>query len=89
MTPAGEERLRPYAAELAVPVGRPALVVLNNSLIPAGGPLGVLHRAEVPEPDPTAVRVINSVGLMLVGDPAGVPLPAAAVEHFVTRTDLD
>lgn len=87
--PAGEEALRAYTTELAVPAGEPYLVVLNNSLVPEGGPLGVLHKAEVPEPNPAAARVINSAGLMLAGDWAGVPLPPAAVDRFLTRNDLD
>ncbi|MBX9581037.1 MAG: hypothetical protein K2X87_12070 [Gemmataceae bacterium] len=93
MLPVGEAALRPYTTELAVPHGEPHLVVLNNSLFPDGGdgsrPLGVLHKAEVPEPDPAATRVINSAGLMPAGDPAGTPLPAGAASHFLTRTDLD
>ncbi len=91
MLPPGEAALRAYTTELAVPDGEPYLVVLNNSLFEVGGgrPLGVLHKAEVPEPDPAAARVINSAGLMLAGDPAGTPLPADAVEPFLTRTDLD
>jgi hypothetical protein len=93
MLPAGEAALRPYTTELAVPHGEPYLVVLNNSLFPDGGdgyrPLGVLHKAEVPDPDPVAARVINSAGLMIAGDPDGLPLPAAAVEQFLARTDLD
>lgn len=59
MLPAGEGVLRPYSTELVVPAGRPYMVVLNNSLVPAGGPLGVLHRAEMPDPDPAAARVIR------------------------------
>ncbi|HEX4611564.1 MAG TPA: hypothetical protein VH092_25440 [Urbifossiella sp.] len=91
MTPAGEAKLWPVATELAVPVNEPFVVVLNNSLVPAGPDrvLGVLHKAEVHEPDPTAERVINSVGLMRVGDPAGLPKPTDAVAHFLDRADLD
>lgn len=91
MTPSGEARLWPVATELATPVNEPFVVVLNNSLLPPGQDrvYGVLHRAEVPEPDVNATRVINSVGLMRAGDPAGDPKPADAVAHFLTRTDLD
>lgn len=91
MTPAGEAKLWPVATELAVPTNEPFVVVLNNSLLPPGPDrvLGVLHKAEVPEPDPTAARVINSMGLMLRDDPAGRRLPAHVVGWFVARADLD
>ncbi|MBN9521563.1 hypothetical protein J0H58_24105 [bacterium] len=91
MTPAGEAKLWPVTTELALPANEPFVVILNNSLIPCGPDrvLGVLHKAEVPEPDADATRVINSVGLMRAGDPAGIPKPAAAVAHFLARTDLD
>jgi len=91
MTPAGEARMWPVATELAVPVGEPFVVVLNNSLLPPGPDrvLGVLHKAEVPDPDPTAERVINSVGFMRVGDPVGIAKPADSVAHFLARADLD
>jgi hypothetical protein len=91
LTPLGEARLWPVATELAVPVNESFVVVLNNSLLPPGPArvLGVLHKAEVPDPDPAARRVINSVGLMLAGDPAGIPKPADAVAHFLDRADLD
>lgn len=91
MTPAGEARLWPVTTELALPVNEPFVVVLNNSLMPsgAGRVLGVLHKAEVPDPDPSAERVINSVGLLVAGDPAGAAKPTDAVAHFLTRADLD
>lgn len=93
MFPAGEERLRPFAAEVEVPHGEPFILVVNNSLLPydPGGsnPLGVLHKAVIPDADPSASRVINSVGLMLAGDPTATPTDAAAVEHFLARDDLD
>jgi hypothetical protein len=91
MTPAGEARLWPVATELALPANEPFVVVLNNSLASAGPDrvLGVLHKAEVPEPDLTAERIINSVGLMRAGDPVGIPKPEDAVAHFLARTDLD
>lgn len=91
MTPAGEARLWPVATELAVPVGEPFVVVLNNSLLPPGPGrvLGVLHKAEVPEPDPTSERVIDSVGLMLRGNTTCSPKAEFEVVDFVRRTTLD
>ncbi|HYH69543.1 MAG TPA: hypothetical protein VD866_32910 [Urbifossiella sp.] len=91
MTPAGEAKLWPVATELALPVNEAFVVVLNNSLLPASSDrvLGVLHKAEVPEPDPTAERIINSIGLMLANDPSGTPVTAEAVVTFLGRADLD
>lgn len=91
MTPAGEAKLWPVATELALPANEPFVVVLNNSLLPPAPDrvLGVLHKAEVPEPDLSATRVINSVGLMRDGDPAGNPKTADAVVYFLGRDDLD
>jgi hypothetical protein len=91
MTPAGEAKLWPVAMELALPVKEPFVVVLNNSLLPAGTNrvLGVLHKAEVPEPDATAERVINSVGFMLACDPAGTPKAESDVVDFLHRSTLD
>ena len=89
----GEARLRPYVTELAVPSQEPFIVVINNSLVPFEpgnrNPLGVLHRAEVASPDPSATRVINSMGLM-PGDTSGWrPKDAASIRHFLNRQDLD
>ena len=93
MFPAGEARLWPFVTEVVLPPGEPCIVAINNSLVPdtAPGPhpLGLLHKAEVPTPDPTASRVINSLGLMLVGDPAGTPLAPGTLQQFLTRTHLD
>ena len=91
MTPAGEARLWPVTTELAVPVNEAFVVVLNNSLPPHGpGRVhGVLHKAEVPVPDPTAERVINSVGLMLCDDPTGSPKAESEVVDFLRRSTLD
>ena len=91
MFPSGEAELAPFVTELDLPHGESFLVVVNNSLLPLGDghPLGVLHKAVIPRADPSASRVINSMGLMLAGDPSAAPRDAAAVEHFLTRTDLD
>lgn len=91
MTPAGEAKLWPVATGLAVPTNEPFVVVLNNSLLPPGPDrvLGVLHKAEVPDPDLTASRVINSIGLMRAGYAVGNPFPADAIDRFLKRADLD
>lgn len=91
MFPPGEAVLRPFVTELVWPRERGAIVLLNNSLFPDATPgdvpRGVLHKGEIVRPDPTARRVINSAGLSPVA--AGRALPAAAVERFLTRDDLD
>lgn len=93
MAARGEEKLRPFVTELELPNREPFIVAINNSLLPfrpgSAVPLGLLHRAEVPNPDPAATRVINSMGLMLAGDSSYTPLDSAAVERFLTRDDLD
>jgi hypothetical protein len=89
----GNALLRRHGTELDVPHAEAHILVINNSLLPfePGGsdPLGVLHKAVIQQADPSASRVINSMGLMLAGDPAAAPKEPAAVEHFLTRTDLD
>ena len=93
MTADGERRLMAYATELDLPHGEPFVVIVNNSLLPLdpGGanPLGVLHKATIPEPDTAARRVINSVGAMSESGPADRRKTAAEIEHFLTRNDLD
>jgi hypothetical protein len=88
--PAGESALSPFVTELALPHGEPFLVIANNSLLPFGdgNPLGVLHKAVIPSPDPAGRRVINSVGFTPLAE--GVAgLPATETERFLTRDDLD
>jgi hypothetical protein len=93
MFPSGEERLRPFVVEVEVPHDEPHILVINNSLMPyqpdGSTPLGVLHKAVIPEADPSASRVINSMGLMLAGDASAAPKDPTEVGHFLTRADLD
>ena len=90
MFPAGEEKLAPFITELMLPHGEAFIVVINNSLLPFDGtnPLGVLHKAVIPSPDPAGRRVINSIGFTPAAE--GVPgLAQSELEHFLTRDDLD
>jgi hypothetical protein len=80
--PAGEEKLRPFVTELHPPTGAPHIVAVNNSV-----ELGLLHRAVITAPDPSASRVINSMGLALAGDQS--ILPPTALARFLARDDLD
>ena len=93
MLPDGETRLWPFATELALGHNEPCLVLINNSLVPnpvdGQHPLGLLHKAELPAPDPTAQRVINSLGLIPASHLGGSHVSATAVTHFLTRLDLD
>ncbi len=89
MYPEGEARLRRFQSDVSLPLNRPVLVAINNSLLPHDptrqNPLGVLHKAVVPTPDPTKRRVINSIGLARVG-----PFKTAdEIAHFLHRTDLE
>lgn len=90
MFPAGEEKLAPFITELDLPHGEAFLVVVNNSLLPfdGGNPLGVLHKAVIPSPDPTGRRVINSIGFTPQTDDV-FGLPHAECERFLRRDDLD
>lgn len=91
MFPIGEARYLPFVTELELPHGEPYIVAINNSLLPyipgALNPLGVLHKAIIDEPDPTASRVINSVGLTVSGTTS--VKSADEIERFLTRDDLD
>jgi hypothetical protein len=91
MFPAGEARYQPFVTELPLPHGEAYIVAINNSLLPfvlgQPNPLGVLHRAVVEEPDPSARRVINSVGLTPAGGAAGKT--PEEIERFLTGDDLD
>lgn len=93
MFPTGEQFFRPYVTEVPIPLGEAFVVLSNNSELPfdPGGrnPLGLLHKAEIVRPDPTARRVINSVGLMQEGDPSRPAKTVEEVEHFLRRDDLD
>jgi hypothetical protein len=89
MFPDGEAKLAPHITELGLPHGEAFLVVVNNSLLPLSesNPLGVLHKAVIPSPDPAGRRVINSIGFTPLAP--GVGLPPAELERFLTRDDLD
>jgi len=89
MFPAGETALAPFVMELDLPHGEAFLIIANNSLLPlgSGNPLGVLHKAVIPSPDPAGRRVINSIGFTPADAVNG--LPASERERFLTRDDLD
>jgi hypothetical protein len=90
MFPAGEVKLVPFITELDLPDQEPFVIVVNNSLLPFDGtnPLGVLHKAVIPSPDPVGRRVINSIGFTpLTAGTTG--LPATEMERFLIRDDLD
>ncbi len=91
MFPACEAEYLPFVTELELPHGEAYILAINNSLLPlvpgAANPLGVLHKAVIEEPDPSARRVINSVGLTPAGGVAGKA--REEIELFLTRDDLD
>ncbi len=91
MQPDGVRRLEPYTTELDLPANRAFIVVLNNSLLPADATrphlLGVLHKGEIPTPDPGARRVINSIGWALIDGTTDIT--PAMVADYVTRETLD
>jgi hypothetical protein len=80
LTPEGRAAL----ADHAIPIdgfdpARHHVVVINNSVLPCSmrerGMLGVLHKAEVPSPDPSRARMVNSIVLAppLTQGEGGVP----------------
>ena len=78
--------------ELSWPADRGAIVIVNNSLFPdgePGRPLGLLHKGLIIHPDPSASRVINSIGAMPADEPDRAALPTTEVEAFVSRAGLD
>lgn len=92
LRPASEDALAGVIEEVSWPADRGAIVIVNNSLFPdgePGRPLGLLHKGLIAHPDPTASRIINSIGAMPADEPGRVPLPASEVEAFVSRAGLD
>jgi hypothetical protein len=93
MFPAGESLLRNAVTALEWPKDRSTIVLINNSLFPddvsVGQPLGVLHKGEIPSPDHTQSRVINSMGLMLETQQGVVRMSEEEVRAFVSRMELD
>ncbi len=86
----GEESLAGYVTELPEPAeGHSRILLINNSSLPytdaRTNPLGVLHKAEVPDPDESQRRVVNSVMLA-----AGVPeeVGPEALRAFVSTEEI-
>jgi hypothetical protein len=82
MFPAGEAALAPFVTELDLPHGKSFLVFVNNS----EGAGGVLHKAVIPDPDPVASRVINSIGFTPADGATG--LPQVELARFLARYEL-
>ena len=64
----GEEALAPYVTSLPPPAnGHSRILLINNSLLPFApartNPLGVMHKAEIIDPDPDERRIVNSIML--------------------------
>lgn len=92
LRPAGEAALTDVTTEVSWPTDRGAIVVVNNSLFPDGAPgrpLGLLHKGLITHPDPSATRVINSIGAMPADESGRTVLSASALEAFVSRAELD
>lgn len=72
----GEELLARYVTELPQPVeGHSHILLINNSSLPfteaRTSPLGVLHKAEVLNPDESRRRIVNSI-MLVTGGPEEV-----------------
>lgn len=73
MFPEGAGRIAPYARQIdAFDPSLPQILLINNSRQGwdrnTAGQLGVLHQGTIPQPDPTAQRIINST---MIGIPSG------------------
>jgi hypothetical protein len=88
----GEALLRPYVTEVTTAdPGRYQILLLNNSsrAYSAAEPgwLGVMHKAEILNPDPGAGRIVNS-GMIAVGSaPAGGDIVSRAEQDAFLQTD--
>ncbi len=72
----GEELLAPYVTELPQPKeGHARILLINNSSLPYNeartNPLGVLHKAEIIDPDESERRIVNSI-MLTTGGPEEV-----------------
>ncbi len=86
----GEELLARYVTELPQPKeGHARILLINNSSLPytdaRTNPLGVLHRAEILDPDESERRIINSV-MLTVGVPEEVG--EETVRAFVATEEI-
>ena len=91
MFPEGERRLSLYVTELRdFDPNRPCILLINNSSLPfvpgQGHPLGVMHKAEIPEPRPTERRAVNSIVLGVTQAGRDVVGPEGQNEFVRTET---
>jgi hypothetical protein len=86
----GDELLAPYMTELPQPAeGHARILLINNSCLPfthaRTNPLGVLHKAEIPDPDESERRIVNSVMLVAGGSEE---VPEGKLQAFVTTEEI-
>ncbi len=86
----GEELLSPYVTELPEPTERHSRILLiNNSSLPyteaQTNPLGVLHKAEILDPDESQRRIVNSI-MLAVGE--SEEIEAEALKAFVATEEI-
>jgi len=86
----GEELLTPYVAELPRPAeGHSRILLINNSSLPFDetrtNSLGVLHQAEILNPDGSERRVVNSM-MLTAGGPEEVG--DEQLREFITTQEV-
>ena len=86
----GEGLLARYVTELPQPAdGHSRILLINNSSLPyteaRSNPLGVLHKAEIIDPDESQRRIVNSI-MLTVGGPEDVG--DEALRAFVATEEI-
>lgn len=89
----GEDELKPFVTELTrFDHTHFQIVLINNSSAPyrrdQSAPLGVLHKAEIRDPDPSQRRIINSTMLAAVSGDAPETVPDAQQLAFIEADQI-
>ncbi len=86
----GEELLTRYVTDLPQPAdGHSRILLINNSSLPyteaRTNPLGVLHKAEIIDPDESERRIVNSI-MLAAGEPEEIS--DEALRAFVATEEI-
>ncbi len=89
----GEEELRRYVTELPQPEnGHSRILLINNSSLPfteaRTNPLGVMHKAEIINPNPRERRIVNSMMLTTAEGSGKDAVSEMQQAEFVATEDI-